>query len=175
MALTRQQKQKIIEGLKEKAGRQKVIIFVDFTGLKVKDFSNLRKKLKAAGNELKIAKKTLMGIAFKNKKLKMEPQKLKGEIALVFGYKDEISPAKIVWQFSQENPKLKILAGILENNFVEAERIIELAKLPAREELLARLVTTVSAPISNLVNVLQGNLRNFVYILSQINPAPNNC
>ena len=168
MPLTREQKQKILEELKEKIEKQKTIIFVDFTGLKVKDFSSLRKKLKANDNELKVAKKTLMDILFKKVKLEVEAKKLPGEIALVFGYKDIISPAKIVWQSSQENPNLKILGGFLENKFFEAERIIELAQLPTREELLAKLIGSIKAPISNFVYVLEANIKGLIYILKQI-------
>ena len=166
--LTRIQKQKIIEDLKEKIAKQKVMVFVDFTGLKVKDLSNLRKKLKRVGDEIKIAKKTLLGIALKNAGIKIETKKLKGEIALIFGYKDEISPAKIVYQFSQERPNLKILGGIIENKFTEAEQVITLAQLPTKEELLAKLVSSISAPISNFVNVLQGNIKGLIYALSAI-------
>ena len=168
--LTKVQKQKIIEDLKEKIAQQKVTIFVDFTGLKAKDIFDLRKKLKMADSQLKIAKKTLAQIAFKEMGLKTEIKKLKGEIAFVFGLKDEISPTKTIFQFSRIDPNLKILGGFLENKFVEAEKIIELAKLPTREELLGKLVGSISAPVSNLINVLQGNLRKFVFILSQIKP-----
>ena len=168
MALTKVQKQKIVDELKEKIAKQKAMIFVDFTGLKVKDLSGLRKKLKTAGDELKVAKKTLMGVAFKKAKLEIEPKKLPGEIALVFGYKNELSPAKIVWQFSQENPNLKILGGFLENKFKEAEEIITLAQLPSREELLAELVRSISSPISKLVNVLGGNIKGLIYVLTKV-------
>jgi large subunit ribosomal protein L10 len=168
MALTKEQKQKILEELKEKIAKQKVTIFVDFTGLKMKDISDLRKKLKVADNEIKVAKKSLMRIAFEKAKLKIDTRKLVGEIALIFGFKDEILPAKTVWQFAEVNPNLKILGGFLENKFVEGEKIIELAKLPTREELLGKLVGSISAPISNLINILQCNLRNLVYIFSQI-------
>jgi len=166
--LTKVQKQKIIEELKEKIARQKAVIFVDFTGLKMKDIFDLRKKLKMVDSQLKIAKKTLAQIAFKEMGLKTEIKKLKGEIAFVFGLKDKISSAKTIFQFSQINPNLKILGGFLENKFVEAEKIIELAKLPTREELLARLVGSISAPISNFVNVLEANIKGLVYILSRI-------
>lgn len=171
MALTKEQKQKIIEELEEKIARKKAIIFVDFTGLKIKELSDLRRKLKSTGNELKVAKKTLMGIAFKKAGLKVESRKLKGEVALVFGFKDEISPAKIVWQHSENNPNLKILGGIIESKgyeFLKTEEIIELAKLPTKEELLQRLIGSLASPISGLINVLQGNMRSFLYIISQI-------
>lgn len=144
------------------------MIFVDFTGLKVKEFSELRKKLKAENCELKVTKKTLMAIAFKKAKIKIEPKSLLGEVALIFGYKEEIPPAKITWQFSQANPHLKILGGFFENKFVEPEKIGELAKLPTREELLARFIGNISAPVSNLVYTLKYNLKELVYLLSRI-------
>ncbi|PIZ86824.1 MAG: 50S ribosomal protein L10 [Candidatus Nealsonbacteria bacterium CG_4_10_14_0_2_um_filter_40_15] len=168
MVKTKEEKKKILEELKEKISKQKVTIFVDFTGLKMKDIFDLRKKLKMVDSQLKVTKKTLAQIAFNKSGLKTEIKKLKGEIAFVFGLKDEISPAKIIFQFSQINPNLKILGGFLENKFVEAEKIVELAKLPTREELLGKLVGSISAPVSNLINVLQGNLRNLVSILSQL-------
>ena len=167
MALTKVQKQKILDDLKEKIAKQKAMVFVDFTGLKVKDLSNLRKKLKESDNELKVAKKTLLALALKNAGLKIEVKKIKGEIALVFGYKNEISPAQTVYQFAEANPNLKILGGILENKLIDAEKIIELAKLPTREELLAGLVGSIFAPVTNLVNVLQGNIKGLLYVLAK--------
>ena len=167
MALTKVQKQKILDELKEKIAKQKVMIFADFTGLKVKDLSNLRKKIKAADGEIKVAKKTLLGLAVKGAGLEFEAKKIKGEIALVFGYKDEISLAKIIYQFAEANPNLKILGGFLENQFRTAEEIITLAQLPTKEELLSGLVRSVSAPISNFINVLQGNIKGLIIVLAK--------
>jgi len=167
MALTREQKQKILEQLKEKIAKQKAIIFVDFTGLKVKDLSGLRRKLKAVGNELKVVKKTLIDLVFKKSEFKIETKKMKGEVALIFGYEDEISPAKATYQFSQENSNLKILGGFFEKKFREAAEIIALAQLPSEKELLAKLVGSVSAPISNFVNVLQGNIKGLIIVLAK--------
>ena len=167
MALTKAQKQKILDELKEKIARQKVMIFADFTGLKVKDLSNLRKKINATDGEIKVAKKTLLGLAAKSAGLEFETKKLKGEIASVFGYKDEISLAKIIYQFALANPNLKILGGFLENQFRTAQDFITLAQLPAKEELLAGLVRSVSAPISNFINVLQGNIKGLIIVLAK--------
>ena len=168
MALTKEQKKKILEDLKEKIERQKAMIFADFTGLKVKDLSSLRKKLRLADNELKVVKKTLLGLVFKERDFKIDTEKLKGEVAIVFGLKDALSPAKIIYQFSQEKPNLKILGGFFEKEFQEAEEIITLAQLPTREELLARLTGTIFAPVSNLVNVLQGNIKGLICILTKV-------
>jgi len=168
MALTKAQKQKIVEELKEKIEKTRAICFVDFSGLKVKELSNLRKKMKAADCELKVAKKTLIELAFKQKKIEIKKEKLQGEIALGFGFKDEILPFKILYDFSKENENLKILGGLIDKEFLEKERAIFLAKLPTKEELLLKLAASIKSPLFGLINVLEGNLKGLIYILSAI-------
>ena len=144
------------------------MIFVDFTGVKVKDIEMLRKKLKAGDSELKAAKKTLIRVALKDSKISL-PQDIKslpGEIALAFGYNDETAAAKTVYRASKENPAFKILGGFVDNKFFEAVEMIELAQLPSKEELLARLLGSISAPVSNFVYVLQANIKGLLYILA---------
>ena len=166
MALTKAQKQKIVEDLTQNLSRQKSLVFVDFKGLKVKDMAALRKKIKKVGGLLKVAKKTLIKLASEKAGLKLEKE-LEGEIGLVFAFEDPISSLRAAYQFSQSN-NLKILDGIFEGKFLERENIITLAQLPTREELLVSVVGSISAPISRLVNVLQGNLRSLVFVLSAI-------
>ena len=88
---------------------------------------------------------------------------------MVLGFGDEVSPAKIPYQFSLGNENLKILGGFFEDKFRSAEEIIALAKIPSKQELFAKVVGSISSPISGFVNVLQGNIRNLVYALSKIN------
>lgn len=172
MPLTREQKRKIIDDLKQKIERQKIMVFVGIKGLKVKDISILRRRLREKDSQLKVAKKTLMKLAFKEKGIKFEKEELvskeAGELAIIFGFKDEILPTKIAYQFSKENENLKIWGGYFQNRFITKEDIITLALLPSREELLAKIVGSLNAPRLNLVKILQGNLRNLVYLLSQI-------
>ena len=73
----------------------------------------------------------------------------------------------MVWQSSEKNSELKILGGIFENNFISPGEVIELAKLPGREELLARVARSISAPLSNMVNVLEGNIKGLISVLAQ--------
>ena len=108
-----------------------------------------------------------MEIAFKKAKIEADPKKMPGEIALVFGYKDGMGPAKTIYQFSKENENLKILGGFFEDKFRTAEDIIVLAQLPSREELLAKLLGTISAPVSNFVSVLQGNIKGLITVLAK--------
>ncbi len=168
MALTKEKKQNIVKELEEKIEKQKSIIFMDFSGTKVKKLALLRKALKEAKNELRVAKKTLTDIALKNKKIDVETKKLTGEMGLVFGYEDELSPAKMVNQFLKTNSNVKILGGYIENKFYGAEDVVRFAELPGKEQLLASLLGSMSAPVSNFVGVLSGNLRKLVFVLSQI-------
>ncbi len=168
MAKTKEQKQKILEDLKDKIARQKAMVFVGITGLKVKELSDLRKRIKKIEGNLKVAKKTLIEKVFKENKLEFDKKECKEEVGVVFGFKDEILPAKTLYQFSRENDKLKILGGFIENKIKSAEELITLAQLPGREELLAKLVGSIQAPVSNFVYALNYNLKGLIYLLTII-------
>lgn len=171
MPLTRKQKQNAIEDLKEKINKQKSIVFVDFSGINSKQDFDLRGKLKKAGCLFKVVKKTLLKITFDKCKIPF-CQKMKedipGQIALIFGFEEGNESPKITYEFSKKNKNLKILGGFFENNFKNAEEVIILAKLPSRQELLGKLTGTISAPLSNFVNVLRGNMKGLIYVLTKI-------
>lgn len=158
MALTREKKQKIIEDLENKIKKQKIMVFVDFTGLKVKDFSDLRKKIKKTEGEIKVVKKTLLKVVFKKIKKEIDPKKMVGELALVFGYNDIILPVKTVCQFSEAHPNLKILGGFFEEKFLTDQEVIDLSQLPSKEELVGRLIFTARNPVYMIYYILQNNL-----------------
>ena len=169
MPLTKKQKQEILEDLKEKIASQKAMLFLDFANLKAKDLFALRNLLKKEQNLLKVAKKTLLSLALKQKypQLAEKVKELKGQPCIVFSFSDEILPAKIIYQFSRENPELKILGAFFGGEFQKPEDVINLAQLPSRKELLAQLLSSFSGPMRGLVNSLRGNLQKFAYILLQ--------
>jgi large subunit ribosomal protein L10 len=158
MALNKTQKSKIISDLKEKVQKQKAMVFTAITGLKVKDLSALRRLMRSKDCELKVAKKSLIGKVFQDKKIDLNVKKLEGEVAVGFGYQDEVAPFKILYDFAKEHEALKILGGIMGNDILDKSKAQEYGQMPTREELLVRL----------MVNVLKGNLRNLAYALSQI-------
>jgi large subunit ribosomal protein L10 len=174
MAKSKEEKKKILEDLRENVKKQRVMVLVNFTGLKVKDFFELRKRLKSANSQIKVIKKTLLDLVLKefSPDFVQKIDQFKDQIAIVFGFGDEISPAKILYQFSLENPNLKILAGYFEKKIREKEEIITLAQLPTKNELLARLVGNLSAPISNFLNMLEGNIKGLIYVLSRLEAEP---
>ena len=170
MPKTREQKKVILEGLKDRITRSKSVIFTKFDGLEVKDNEELRNELKAENSEYCVAKKTLFNIAFENKKIEgLNVKSFDGRVAAVFGYEDEVAPAKIVDKFMKSHEgKVEFLGGILENKFMDASSVKQLAGLPSKQELYAKIVGSINSPISGFVNVLAGNLRGLVTVLKAI-------
>jgi large subunit ribosomal protein L10 len=81
---------------------------------------------------------------------------------------DEVSAAKVVHTFAKDNEIVTIYGGILEGKFIDASGVKSLASLPSKQELLAKVVGSLNAPVSGFVNVLAANIRNFVSVLSNI-------
>ena len=179
MAKTKEQKESIIKNIKENIEKQKSIVFVDFAEVDSKSLATLREDLKNSDCLLMIVKKTLLKKTFQflQEKGTWKEQAagiintidgIKGHLALVFGFGDEVAPAKICYGFSKENKNLEILGGILNYRLLNQEEVIELAKLPSRNDLLSRLVYTIKSPIFGFVNVLNGNIKGLIYALNAI-------
>jgi len=168
MAITKAKKEEILVELKDKISRQKSIVLVGIAGLKVKDLSSLRQQLRANGSELKVVKKTLAEKALKEHKLDFDKKSFKTEVGFVFGFEDEILPAKTIYKFAKKNESLQILGGFLEGLYKDGKEVMILAQLPGRQELLAKMVGSLSSPISGFVNVLQGNIKGLVLALNAI-------
>lgn len=169
MAKTRQQKEDFIKNFNEKLQQAKSIVFVHFDGLKVKEIEELRKLFRAEKIDYVVAKKTLLKKAFEKAGIEnYDPATFEKEVGVAFGIEDEVAPARIIQQFSKNHEALQAFGGVLENSFVGQEKVIELSRLPSKEELLAKVVGTINAPVSGFVNVLAGNLRKLVYVLSAV-------
>jgi len=165
MSLTREQKEEIVQELEDKINRQESITFVNFKGLGVKKFTDLRKELKSEGAEVKVAKKTLARIAFENAGIDLKDYE--GQLAFVFGYEDKVQPIKSVHNL-EEDTGLEIMGGYFDEDFIEPEEVRKIAELPGRDELLGQFTRTISNPLSGLVNSLQGNIKGLVYTLKAI-------
>jgi len=166
--LTKTQKKKVIEDLADKIKRQKSLIFTDIKGTGVGAIQKLRREIKKTEGEYRVAKKTLINLAFKQEKKEIDMSQFVGSLALAFGYSDPIAITKIIANFEKKNENFKILGGLIEDRFLNADEVKELAKISSREELLARLLWSIQSPISGFVNVLQGNMRNLIGVLNAL-------
>lgn len=157
MALTKEQKTKQIKDIKDKLSNQKAMVFVDFNKVPSKEMFALRKSLKEAGCNLKIVKKTLARVAFGQNSISFW-NKIKaavpGQLALVFGIEDEVTAARISNEFAKKQENFKILGGTFESRFIDRARVLELASIPPRNELLGRLVGSIYSSVSGFVRVL---------------------
>ena len=169
--LTKDQKKKIVTELTEQVKRSKALVFVDYKGVSVKDISDLKRELRKEGVLMKVTRKTLFDIALRESGIELSTKQMAGQVAMTVSEQDEVAPAKILAKFSKGNDKLKILGGVLEAKVLSAEDVKALAKLPSKDEMLAKLVGTINAPVSGFVNVLAGNLRGLVQVLKAVSES----
>ena len=164
MAKTRQQKIETVKNLSEKFSRAKSVVFTDYKGLTMKQLSDLRSKLAEVQSEFTITKNTLLN--------KANPEiNLQGPTATLFGFDDEISPIKLLVKALKDASLGKVKSGFFGKDFLDEARILQLATLPTKDELRAKTVGILVAPLQGMVGVLQANLRNLVYALSEIQKA----
>ncbi|MDD3487432.1 MAG: 50S ribosomal protein L10 [Candidatus Moranbacteria bacterium] len=166
--LTKDQKKELVKNLSETISDGKVIIFSDYAGTSVAKMKNLRDELRKNGSTYKITKKKLIDLSLKNAGIEASVLDLEGQIGVTVGKEDEVSAAKVLAKFAKENKNFKILRGVLENKVISGKEVASLATLPSKEELLAKLVGSINAPVSGFVNVLAGNLRGLVNVLKAI-------
>jgi len=169
MAITREKKEKIVSEIKEDLDNQEGIVFVDFHKISADPLFTLRNELKENRCELKVVKKTLLKIALKEKDLPSDYiDDFDGAVAPVFTSESKIKLSKIIYNFGKEHPEFKILGGWWNEEFQPVEKVETLAQLPSYEELMARLVFGIKAPINNFVSVLNNNIKGLLIALNQI-------
>ncbi|HOV80624.1 MAG TPA: 50S ribosomal protein L10 [Bacillota bacterium] len=167
MPISRSEKEAIISELKEKFASSKVAILTDYRGLNVAEANRLRRRLRDAGCEFRVAKNTLTGLAVMQLGLEGLDPYLRGQIAVTFGA-DPVAPAKVLTEFIRDTRKMEIKAAVLEGRVIDARAVKSLADLPSREILLGRVLGGMQAPLYGFAGVLQGTLRKFVYALEAV-------
>lgn len=163
----RPEKELSVAQLKEAMQNAKSVVLADNLGMTVSQVTQLRKELRGAGVELKVAKNTLIRIAAEELGIEGLAPYLHGTTTLAFSNVDEASAAKKIREFfaKEKNPKLVTKAGILEGKVLDAEGVKQLADLPSREVLLAQVLGGIQAPLTGVANAINGLLSSFAYCL----------
>lgn len=163
-------KQKIenVDHLTQQMQEAKAVVFTDYRGLTVAQLDTLRTELSKHDATLEVTKNSLMSIAAKKADKEVEAEVLQGPTATLFAFGDEVAPLKALADFAKEAELPTVKAGFLGNVALSAAQVSSLASLPSREVLIAKTVGTIKAPLTGLVNVLQGNTRGLVYALAAI-------
>lgn len=164
----KEEKALIVKELKERFSNSSSAVLVDYRGLTVGEATELRKQFREAGVEYKVYKNTLTEIAVKELGLDEIVPHLAGPTAIAFGVDDPVAPAKILADTIRKLKKMELKVGVVDNKVIDVDGINALATLPSREELIAKMLGSMNAPISNLVGVLSGVMRAFVCALNAV-------
>ncbi|PIR03363.1 MAG: 50S ribosomal protein L10 [Candidatus Magasanikbacteria bacterium CG11_big_fil_rev_8_21_14_0_20_43_7] len=168
MAKTKVQKEEASQALADNLKKAKAVVFANFQGLTVAETEELRAKCRKNNIVITASKKTVLKHALKDVGFNIDTKAFEGGVATACGTDDEVAPAQVIATFAKAHELVTIFGGILEGQFIDAAKVKELSLLPSKQELYAKLVGTLNAPISGFVNVLAGNLRNFVGVLNAI-------
>ncbi len=147
-------KQPIIAEIAKTVKDAQAVVLVDYRGLTVEQDTALRKQLREAGIIYKVYKNTMMNFAFKGTECEALLPYLEGPSALVVSAADATAPARLISKFAKTAPVLEIKAGLVEGTAYDAAGMESIAKIPSREELLARLFGSMKSPITNFARVL---------------------
>lgn len=166
-------KQAVVAQLKEQLESAKGVVLTSYKGLTVAQDTELRRELREAGVSYHVVKNTMLRIAAKEAGIEGIEEHLEGTTAFAFSTEDAVAPAKVICGFIKKNKLedaevLTVKVGMIEGKVIGVDEVKALAALPSREELIAKLLGSMNAPISNTVNVLQGVIRNAVYVLDAI-------
>lgn len=158
MNKNRQLKEAKVSEIKEKLEKAQSVILSDYQGLTVEEDTELRQKLRASGVEYKVYKNKLVTLAAKELGLEGITEFLEGPVSIAFGYEDVTVPARILSDFAKTHKKIELKAGIVQGDIYDAEKVKQLAAIPPKEVLIAKLLGSFKAPISNfayLINAIK--------------------
>ncbi|WDI30977.1 50S ribosomal protein L10 [Hyphococcus flavus] len=143
------------------------VVVVANGGLSVSEFESLRGELREAGASMKIVKNRLAKIAISGKTAEKLSDLFQGPTAIAFS-EDPVAAAKAVKKFAKDNEKLKILGGAMGEEIMDEKGVEALAAMPSRDELIASIVATITAPAANIASAIGAPASNIAGILETL-------
>ena len=170
------QKVQVVQEVTEHFTNSSAAYFADYKGMNVDLMNQLRSEFYKADIEFKVYKKTLTKLAAKNAGFDNIDELIDGQMAVAFAKEDAVLPARLVRDFVKENKvkHFKLTGCILEGQYFGSDQVGSLADLPSRDELIAKLARTLSAPMSNMVGVLSASMRDVVGVLNSLKDKKDN-
>lgn len=166
--MPRPDKVKAVAELKERFEGAQAVFLAEYAGLPVKSQQELRRGLRQSGAEFKVAKMTLTRLATASLDIDGLEDLLVGPTGLAFADADPAAAAKVLATFAAEHDAFMIKGAVLGAELLTPERVADLAKLPSRDELLAKLLGTMRAPMSNMAGLLAALPRNVALMMHQL-------
>ncbi|HZK34052.1 MAG TPA: 50S ribosomal protein L10 [Bacillota bacterium] len=164
----REEKVKVVNEIRKKLEGASSVILLDYRGLTVEEVTQLRKEFREKDVDYKVYKNTMTELALKELGHDGLIEHMTGPTAIAFGTSDPVAPAKILTENIKKLKKMTLKAGMVDGKLIDVDEIKALAELPSREELIAKMLGSMNAPISGLVNVLSGPTRGLACALNAI-------
>lgn len=161
-----EEKKQVVAGLVESLKNAQGGVLFDYRGLTVEQDTKLRSELRNAGVDYHVVKNTLLRFASKEVGFDALDDILHGPTSLAVSATDAVAPAKVLAKFAKDNDVVSIKAGFVDGKVIGIDEVKVLSELPSKEELIAKLMGSLNAPVSGVVNVLQGNLRAMAIALN---------
>ncbi len=168
MAISREKKEQLVESYGQELAKAPHVFLMGFEGISVPDATQLRDHVRQVGGSYVVVKNRLVKRAIKGAVLESLEGEFLGTTAAAFGAEDAVGLAKAVTEFAKKVPAIRLKAGLLDGQQVSAQEIEEIAALPSREELIAKLLFMMQSPVSGLVRTLGEVQRQLVVVLDQV-------
>ena len=165
---TREEKSQEVSELTEQIGKASNAFLIDFKGITVPQITELRKQVRETKSGYVVVKNTLALIALKDSPIINMKEQFTGPTAIAFNSTDAVVLAKALTKFAKDVPAVQFKGALLNGQVLPASEIQNIANLPSREELVAKLLYLMQSPIRGLVTVLQANIRNLAVVIDQI-------
>ena len=148
-------KKVIVAGIKEKVEKAQSVIIMDYRGITVAEDTALRSAFRKEGVEYAVLKNTMVSLAAKECGIEGLDSYLNGPTAVAFGYQDPVAPARIAADFMKKSKKASFKCGVVEGKVLDEKGVTALSELPSKEVLIARIMGSLNAPITNFVYALE--------------------
>lgn len=168
MALRRSQKEGVVKGIAERFQGAQGVILTEYSGLKVSQLTELRREIKKVQGDFRVLKNRLVKRALAESDMKGLVEYFKGPIGVAFSSSDPVALTKVIAKYVESFEALKLKVGFVAGKVVNAKELQQISKLPSKEELYAKLLGTLQAPIQGLLRAMQGVPQKLVIALSGI-------
>lgn len=165
---TKAYKNEKIQEIKKSIENAKVAIVTDYRGYTVSEITDLRRQLQKESADYTVVKNTLAKIAIKGTPFESLESYLQGPNAVAFGFGDQVAPAKVITQFIKKAKKGQIIGGVIDGKPLTPKEVQQLAELPSKEELIAKILGSLNSPASGLVMAMSGVARSLVIAMEEV-------
>jgi large subunit ribosomal protein L10 len=173
-AAVREQKKQVVGEIKSRIENGSLMLITEYRGMSMAQMTELRRLIQGDGGCMTVFKNTLSRFALKELSIEFPETMLEGPTALINTTGDVAKISKAVTKFAKDVEVFKIRGGILENKVIQESTIQELATLPSREELIAKVIGGIKSPLTSLVAVLSTPARGLVYALDAVKKQKEN-